>query len=114
MMRSLFSRYIVHLLSLINFSFVAPPSANENPQVVEHATPLAAEVGQEFLDALASKGRKDKGLAEGAGTSVTSRVRKAPASEAGSGQAPPAKRPKKAGCGPSGWKRRHEMPVATG
>ena len=77
-------------------------------------TPLAAEVGQEFLDALASKGRKDKGPVEGAGTSVTSRVRQAPASEAGSGEALPAKRYKKAGYGPGGRKRRHEMPVATG
>jgi hypothetical protein len=114
MMRSLFSRYIVHLFYLINFFFVAPPSATENPQVVEHATPLAAEVGQEFLDALASKRRKDKGPAEGTGTSATSRVRKAPASEGGTGQAPPAKCPKKAGCGPGGKKRRHEIPVASG
>ena len=81
---------------------------------MEHATPLVAEVGQEFLDALASRGRKDKGPAEGAGTSEASRVRKVPASEADSGKAPPAKRLKKAGCGPGGRKRRHEMPVATG
>jgi hypothetical protein len=114
MMRSLFSRYIASPFYLINFFFVAPTSAPENPQVVEHAAPLAAEVGQEFLDALAKKGRKDKGPAEDAGTNATSRVRKAPAPEAGTGQAPPAKRQKKTGSGPGGRKRRHEIPVASG
>ncbi|KAK1631594.1 hypothetical protein QYE76_005909 [Lolium multiflorum] len=99
-----------HKMGPTHFRRPAPPSANENPQVVEHATPLAAKVGQEFLDALASKGRKDKSPAEGAGTSATSRVRKAPATEAGFSEAPPAKRPKKAGYGPNGRKRRHEMP----
>jgi hypothetical protein len=114
MMRSSFSRYIVHLLYLINFSSVVPPSADENPQVQEHVAPLAAEVGQEFLDALASRGRKSTAPADGAGTSGASRVRKAPASEAGSDKAPPAKRYKKAGCGPTGRKRRREIPVASG
>jgi hypothetical protein len=114
MMRSLFSRYIASPFYLIKFFFVAPTSAPENPQVVEHAAPLAAEVGQEFLDALAKKGRKDKGPAEDAGTNATTRVRKAPAPEAGTGQAPPAKRQKKTGSGPGGRKRRHEIPVASG
>nr|XP_051211524.1 uncharacterized protein LOC127329017 [Lolium perenne] len=68
-------------------------------EVVEHVAPLAAEVGQEFLDNLASRGRKNK----------------APAPEAGPSEAPPAKRHKKKGsAGPYGRKRRHEMPVATG
>ncbi|KAK1612372.1 hypothetical protein QYE76_036045 [Lolium multiflorum] len=34
------------------------PSASANPQVVEHAAPLQAEVGQEFLDNLASRGTR--------------------------------------------------------
>jgi hypothetical protein len=71
--------------------------------------PLAAEVGQEFLDNLASKGRKNKAPADGAGTSGASRVRKAPASDAASNKAPPAKHIKKAGV-----KRCREIPVASG
>jgi hypothetical protein len=71
--------------------------------------PLAAEVGQEFPDNLASKGRKNKAPAEGTGTSGASRVHKAPASDSASDKAPPAKRPKKAGV-----KRRREIPVASG
>jgi hypothetical protein len=74
-------------------------SAGANPQVVEHATPLAAEVGQEFLDNLASRGWKNK----------------APAPEAGPSGAPPAKRlKKKSGDNPYGRKHRHEMLVAAG
>nr|XP_051190415.1 uncharacterized protein LOC127303749 [Lolium perenne] len=45
-------------------------------EVVERATPLQAEVGAEFLEKLASQGRKNK----------------APTPEAGSSEAPPAKR----------------------
>jgi hypothetical protein len=66
---------------------------------VERATPLQAEVGQEFLDNLASRGQKNK----------------APAPEAGSSEAPPAKRSQKDG-GKSyttKWYRK-QPPVATG
>ncbi|KAK1613363.1 hypothetical protein QYE76_037036 [Lolium multiflorum] len=52
------------------------PLANINPQVHEHVTPLQAEVGQEFLDKLTAGSKKNK----------------APATDAGSSQAPPAKR----------------------
>ena len=66
---------------------------------MEHATPVSAEVGQEFLDNLASRGRKNK----------------APASEAGPSEDPPAKRSKKdEGGKPYSRKRRYKMPVATG
>ncbi|KAK1687203.1 hypothetical protein QYE76_048051 [Lolium multiflorum] len=70
------------------------PSAIANPPVVEHAAPLQAEVGQEFLDKLASRGQKNK----------------APAPEVGSSHAPPAKRPKK---GAVKHYRKREMPVAS-
>nr|XP_051229800.1 uncharacterized protein LOC127347676 [Lolium perenne] len=53
-------------------------STGPQPQVHERMVPLQAEVGQEFLDKLASEGRKNK----------------APAPDAGSSQAPPAKRPR--------------------
>ncbi|KAK1606611.1 hypothetical protein QYE76_030284 [Lolium multiflorum] len=52
------------------------PSASTNPQVHEHAAPLRAEAGQEFLEKLVAQGQKNK----------------APASDAGSSQAPPSKR----------------------
>ncbi|KAK1650894.1 hypothetical protein QYE76_068699 [Lolium multiflorum] len=52
------------------------PSANLNPQVHEHVAPLQAEAGQEFVDKLMAQGQKNK----------------TPASDAGSSQAPPAKR----------------------
>ncbi|KAK1644138.1 hypothetical protein QYE76_061943 [Lolium multiflorum] len=76
------------------------PSASANPQVVEHAAPLQAEVGREFLDNLASQGRKHK----------------APASEAGPSEAPPAKRSKKGDAGKKGTIQhyRSRMPVASG
>nr|XP_051211373.1 flocculation protein FLO11-like [Lolium perenne] len=78
------------------------PSASTNPQVLDHATPLQAEVGQEFLDKLASQGRK----------------KKAPASEAGPSEAPPAKRPRQEVVGGKVVSkknyRRREMPVASG
>ncbi|KAK1695087.1 hypothetical protein QYE76_011784 [Lolium multiflorum] len=62
----------------------APPEASDSAddlvilEVHEHATPLQAEVGQEFLDKLAAGSKKNK----------------APATDAGSSQAPPAKRPR--------------------
>jgi hypothetical protein len=59
---------------------------------------LSAEVGQEFLDNLASRGRKNK----------------APAPEDGPSEVPPTKRPKKDGDKPYSRKRRYKMPVATG
>jgi hypothetical protein len=66
---------------------------------VERAVPLQAEVGQEFLDNLASRGRKNK----------------APAPEAGSSEAPPAKRSKRDDGGkPYNRKRWYKMSVATG
>ncbi|KAK1614465.1 hypothetical protein QYE76_019982 [Lolium multiflorum] len=52
------------------------PSANLNPQIHEHAAPLQAEAGKEFVDKLMAQGQKNK----------------TPASDAGSSQAPPAKR----------------------
>ncbi|KAK1665773.1 hypothetical protein QYE76_053932 [Lolium multiflorum] len=52
------------------------PSDNINPQVHEHVAPLQAEAGQEFVDKLMAQGKKNK----------------TPASDAGSSQAPPAKR----------------------
>ncbi|KAK1650548.1 hypothetical protein QYE76_068353 [Lolium multiflorum] len=52
------------------------PSANLNPQVHEHVAPLQAEAGKEFVDKLMAQGQKNK----------------TPASDAGSSQAPPAKR----------------------
>nr|XP_051210782.1 uncharacterized protein LOC127328206 [Lolium perenne] len=47
--------------------------AGMNPEVVEHAVPVSAVVGQEFLDNLSSRGHKNK----------------APASEAGPSEDPP-------------------------
>ncbi|KAK1665328.1 hypothetical protein QYE76_053487 [Lolium multiflorum] len=92
---------------------VAPPSADATPQVVEHAAPLQAEVGQEFLDNLASRGRKNKTPAPKAGSSAApswGRKNKAPAAEAGSSEASPAKRSK------DGSRKlyRNKMPVASG
>jgi hypothetical protein len=58
------------------FPAVEVSSAGPQPQVHEHETPLQAEVGQEFLDKLTSGSKKNK----------------APATDAGSSQAPPAKR----------------------
>jgi hypothetical protein len=67
---------------------------------VEHAAPLQAEVGREFLDNLASQGCKHK----------------APASEAGPSEDPPAKRSKKGDAGKKGTVKRYrsQMPVASG
>ncbi|KAK1620888.1 hypothetical protein QYE76_026405 [Lolium multiflorum] len=79
-----------------------PRLGNPNPEVVEHAAPLQAEVGPEFLDNLASWGRK----------------KKAPASEAGTSDAPPAKRSRKEVVGGKQVTTKHyrkrEMPVASG
>ncbi|KAM0890762.1 hypothetical protein ACQ4PT_026848 [Festuca glaucescens] len=81
----------------------ASHSAAENPQVLEHVVPLAAEVGPEFEQTLAQ------------GQAPRARKNKAPAPDAGTSEAPPAKRQKKKGStGPHGRKRRHEMPVSTG
>nr|XP_051207449.1 formin-like protein 16 [Lolium perenne] len=78
------------------------PSASANPQVVDHVTPLQAEVGQEFLDKLASQGKKNK----------------APVTEAGSSHAPPAKRARQEVVGGKTVSKKHyrrrEMPVASG
>jgi hypothetical protein len=52
------------------------PSANINPQVHEHVPPLQAEAGDEFVEKLMAQGQKNK----------------APASDAGSSQAPASKR----------------------
>ncbi|KAK1632697.1 hypothetical protein QYE76_007012 [Lolium multiflorum] len=65
---------------------------DQDRQVLEHVTPLDAEVG----DPLAS------------------RVRKTPASDTGSSDAPAPKRQKKPGSGPPGRKRKHEIPVSFG
>jgi hypothetical protein len=71
--------------------------------VLEHVTPLPAQVGSEFEQALAQ------------GQVPKSRKIKAPAEDAGPSEAPPAKRHKKKGSlGPHGRKRRHEMPTAAG
>nr|XP_051229861.1 uncharacterized protein LOC127347739 [Lolium perenne] len=51
-------------------------SASTQPQVHEHAVPLQAEAGHEFLEKLVPQGQKNK----------------APVPDAGSSQAPPAKR----------------------
>ncbi|KAK1616640.1 hypothetical protein QYE76_022157 [Lolium multiflorum] len=71
------------------------PSASTDPQVHEHAVPLQAEVGHEFLEKLTSQDKKRKDPEPGAGPSA----------------APPAKRPKKPA-------RRHyvrrEMPTSDG
>ncbi|KAK1609240.1 hypothetical protein QYE76_032913 [Lolium multiflorum] len=78
------------------------PSAGTNPQVLDHATPLQAEVGHEFLEKLTSQGKK----------------KKAPASEAGPSEAPPAKRPRQEVVGGKTVSkknyRRREMPVSSG
>ncbi|KAK1610957.1 hypothetical protein QYE76_034630 [Lolium multiflorum] len=78
------------------------PSASANPPVVEHATPLEAVVGQEFLDKLATRGQK----------------KKAPAPEAGTSEAPPPKRSRVETVAgkvvTSKLYRKREMPVSSG
>ncbi|XP_071683843.1 uncharacterized protein [Lolium perenne] len=78
------------------------PSASANPPIVEHVSPLEAEVGPEFLEKLASRGQK----------------KKAPASEAGTSDAPPAKRSRKEIVGgkevTAKRYRKREMPVTSG
>ncbi|KAK1680776.1 hypothetical protein QYE76_041624 [Lolium multiflorum] len=75
---------------------------NVSAPVHEHATPLQAEVGQEFLDKLTSGSKKNK----------------APATDAGSSQAPPAKRSRTQVLGGKEvGKRRYKgktMPVSSG
>nr|XP_051221727.1 extensin-like [Lolium perenne] len=66
-----------------------------------HATPLQAEVGREFLEKLTSQGKK----------------KKAPASEAGPSEAPPAKRPRQEVVGgktvsKKQYKKRQMLPCA--
>jgi hypothetical protein len=100
MMRSLSLRYFALSLSHLLLS-VDAPSASANPQVVERATPLQVEVGAEFLEKLASQGRKNK----------------APTPEAGSSEAPPAKRSRMEIGGKKVTTKRYrkrEMPVASG
>jgi hypothetical protein len=87
-------------LLIYHFS-VDAPSASANPQVVERATPLQAEVGDEFLEKLASRGQKNK----------------AAAPEAGSSNAPPAKRSRMEVGGKkvaAKHYQKREMPVASG
>nr|XP_051211442.1 actin cytoskeleton-regulatory complex protein pan-1-like [Lolium perenne] len=92
-----------HKMGPTHFKRPAPPSADENPQVHEHVAPLAAKVGQEFLDALAQ------------GQAPRPRKNKAPALDAGTSEVPPTKRHKKKGSsGPPGRKRGHEMPGSPG
>jgi hypothetical protein len=91
----LFFRFLIYCFS------VDAPSASAYPQVVERAVPLQAEVGQEFLDNLTSRGQK----------------KKAPAPEAGSSIAPPAKRARQEIGGKlvtTKHYRKKAMPVASG
>jgi hypothetical protein len=100
MMRLLYLRYLSFHFLMYHLS-VAAPSANANPQVVERATPLQAECGAEFMEKLASEGRK----------------KKAPTPEAGSSEIPPAKRSRIEIAGKTVTTKRYrkrEMPVATG
>ncbi|KAM0907458.1 hypothetical protein ACQ4PT_016110 [Festuca glaucescens] len=69
-----------------------PVPADESPQVLEHATPLAAEVGDR----------------------PAPRVRKTPASDAGRSAEPAPKRQKTSGTGPSRKKRKNEIPTPSG
>ncbi|KAK1564062.1 hypothetical protein QYE76_018260 [Lolium multiflorum] len=91
-----------HTMGPTHTKLPGPRLGNPNPEVVEHAAPLQAEVGPEFLDNLASWGRK----------------KKAPASEAGTSDAPPAKRSRKEVVGGKQVTTKHyrkrEMPVASG
>nr|XP_051209601.1 uncharacterized protein LOC127326863 [Lolium perenne] len=78
------------------------PSASTQPQVHEHVAPLQAEVGREYMEKLASQGKKHK----------------APSTEAGSSQGPPAKRSRtEVVRGKAVSKKHHQgkqMPVASG
>nr|XP_051211347.1 formin-like protein 6 [Lolium perenne] len=58
-----------HKMGLTHIKHPDLRSAGANPQVVERTIPLAAEVGQEFLDNLVSRGRKNKAPAPEAGPS---------------------------------------------
>ncbi|KAK1604481.1 hypothetical protein QYE76_028154 [Lolium multiflorum] len=87
-----------------NFSAEASSSDDDVTylEVLEHTTPLEAEAGSEFLEKLASRGRKNK----------------APAAEAGSSQARPAKRSHQEIIGgkevTSKHYRKRKMPVSSG
>ena len=74
------------------FFFVRPVPADQSPQVLEHATPLAAEMGDR----------------------PAPRVRKTPASDAGRSAEPVPKRQKTSGTGPSRKKRKNEIPTSSG
>ncbi|KAM0889398.1 hypothetical protein ACQ4PT_027716 [Festuca glaucescens] len=69
-----------------------PVPADQSPQVLEHVTPLAAEVGDR----------------------PAPRVRKTPASDAGRSAEPVPKRQKTSGTGPSRKKRKNEIPTSSG
>ncbi|KAM0920942.1 hypothetical protein ACQ4PT_007177 [Festuca glaucescens] len=66
--------------------------ADQSPQVLEHATPLAAEMGDR----------------------PAPRVRKTPASDAGRSAEPVPKHHKVSGSGPSRKKRKNEIPTSSG
>ncbi|KAM0920905.1 hypothetical protein ACQ4PT_007153 [Festuca glaucescens] len=74
------------------FFFVRPVPADQSPQVLEHTTPLAAEMGDR----------------------PAPRVRKTPASDAGRSAEPAPKRHKVSGSGPSRKKRKNEIPTSSG
>nr|XP_051229688.1 uncharacterized protein LOC127347555 [Lolium perenne] len=82
--------------------FLRGSLSQRNPQVMDHATPLQGEVGREFLEKLASQGKKSK----------------APVSKAGPSDAPPAKRSRQEVVGGKRVSkkqyRRWEMPIASG
>ncbi|KAM0829463.1 hypothetical protein ACQ4PT_066867 [Festuca glaucescens] len=69
-----------------------PVPADQSPQVLEHVTPLAAEMGDR----------------------PAPRVRKTPASDAGRSDEPVRKRQKTSGTGPSRKKRKNEIPTSSG
>ncbi|KAM0920395.1 hypothetical protein ACQ4PT_007543 [Festuca glaucescens] len=69
-----------------------PVPADQSPQVLEHVTPLAAEMGDR----------------------PAPRVRKTPASDAGRSAEPVPKRQKTSGTGPSRKKRKNEIPTSFG
>ncbi|KAM0900836.1 hypothetical protein ACQ4PT_020399 [Festuca glaucescens] len=82
-----------------NFSTQNPANASDTDddevvvlEVMEHVTPLAAEVGDPPVR----------------------RTRKAPASDAGTSEPPAPKRQKKGSAGPAGRKRKHDIPVSSG
>jgi hypothetical protein len=89
--------YFFHYCSLVDVLL-----AISNLQIHEHAPPLRAEAGHEFVDKLMAQGQKNK----------------APASDAGSSQAPPPKRFRTEPLGQKevGMRRykRKQMPTSSG